>query len=263
MTRLSLPFSWTAAVLAAVAAAAGLFAGIYRDVPAMVEQAQAADLATLFVAVPLLVISLARRAKVVELAALAYLGYTYAIFSFEIVLNALAPVYIAILSLALWSLASSTAKLVSDAPHARLPRRTAAGFLGFVALLFAALWLSDIAGSITSGSLPPSVAALEVPTSAVYALDLGFVLPLFAVAAIGLVRRVESASALALGSLVFLVLMALSILPMFAFEAFRGEAVDPVAPAIFIVIALIAAALVLASGLGASRAPRRLSVAQA
>lgn len=246
MTRLSIGFAWLAAALAAVAATAGLFTGVYRDVPAMVEQAQAADVATLFVAVPLLVIAVWRGANVVRLATLAYLTYTYAIFSFEIVLNPLAPAYIAILSLALWSLASGAIQVWRESPRANLPRRSSAAFLAFVAVLFSALWLSDIASSISSGALPPSVAALDVPTSAVYALDLGFVLPLFIVAAIGLLRANHRAAPLALGSLVFLVLMALSILPMFAFEAARGQAVDPMPPAIFVVISVAATALIFA-----------------
>jgi hypothetical protein len=252
MTRLSTVFAVIVAGLAALAAAAGLLGIAYRDVPAMVEQAQAADLATLFVAVPLLVIALMRRSPLVVAATLAYLGYTYAIFSFEIVVNPFAPIYIAILSLSVWALALRVRELVAVEVRANVPRRTTAGFLALVAALFGALWLSDIAGSIASGSLPPSVAALAVPTSAVYALDLGFVLPLFFVAAVGLVRRTRPAASLAFGSLVFLVLMALSILPMFAFQAARGDVVDPVAPTIFVVIALVAVGLV---ALGAIERP--------
>jgi hypothetical protein len=135
-----------------------------------------------------------------------------------------------------------------------------AGFLALVAALFGALWLSDIAGSIASGSLPPSVAELAVPTSAVYALDLGFVLPLFLVGAIGLARRARHAAPLALGSLVFVVLMALSILPMFAFEAARGELVDPVALTIFLVIVLVATYLI---GIGAIGRRVRVGAAMA
>lgn len=249
MNRLSAAFAWTVAVLAPLAAGAGLFAGVYRDVPAMIEQAQAADLATLFVAAPLLVVALRRQAKVVAAAVLAYLAYTYAIFSFEIVVNPLAPVYIAILSLSIWSLAARVLELRAGREALSVPRRTTAAFLGVVSVLFAALWLSDIAASIASGALPPSVAALNVPTSAVYALDLGFVLPLFLVAAAGLGRRVVHADALAAGSLVFLVLMALSILPMFGFEAWRGDSIDPIAPAIFTVIAVFSVSLLALGGI--------------
>src|SRR5512147_2320212 len=171
MTGLSTRFAWLAAGLAALAAAAGLFAGVYRDAPPMVDQAQAADIATLFIAVPALVSALVRGRRVIAAAVLAYLAYTYAIFSFEIVLNPMAAVYIAILSLSLWALVLGIRDLASATDGASLPRRTSACFLGVIALLFAVLWLSEIAGSITSGAQPPAVAELNVPTSAVYALD--------------------------------------------------------------------------------------------
>jgi len=49
---------------------------------------------------------------------------------------------------------------------------TTGGFLILVAALFALLWLSQIAGAITSGQLPTAVSDLNLPTSAVYVLDL-------------------------------------------------------------------------------------------
>lgn len=260
MIRLSDSFAWVAGVLAAVAAGAGLVAGVYRDVPAMVDQAQAADLATLFVAVPLLALALLRGWQVVALASLAYLSYTYAIFSFEIAVNPMAPAYIAVLSLSVWSLALRlpTAVAALGGSHAAA-RRTTAGFLVVVAVLFAALWLSEIAAAITSGTLPPSVAILDVPTSAVYALDLGFVLPLFILAAALLLRRSAHGPALARGCLVFLVLMALSILPMFGIEASHGQPIEAPVAALFAVIAVFAGLLAVAGNpaTGPARTARR------
>jgi hypothetical protein len=250
MIRWSTRLAWVATGLAALAAAAGLLAGVYRDVPAMVEQAQAADLATLFIAVPLLAFALVRRQRLIAVAGVAYLAYTYAIFSFEVVLNPMSLVYIATLSLSAWALVLGVPALRPSADQAwRLPRRTTAGFLALVALLFAGLWLSDIAGSITSGVLPPSVTALDVPTSAVYVLDLGFVLPLFVLASVLLVRRSIYGAPLAFGSLVFLVLMALSILPMFGMQVARGDMAEPVGAVIFITIAVVAGILVAASSI--------------
>jgi hypothetical protein len=256
MTRLFRWFAWAAAMLAAVASVAGLFTGIYRDVPAMIDQAQAADVATLFVAVPLLALSLRQGWRVVALASLAYLTYTYSIFSFEIVVNPMTPVYIAVLSVSLWALVLGVPSVVVAAGAGeRVARRTTAGFLFVIALLFAALWLSEIVEAIASGTLPPSVAALRVPTSAVYALDLGFVLPMFVLAAVILLRRSPHAPALARGSLVFLVLMALSILPMFAIQASHGEPVDLAVAGLFAAIAAIAAVLIAVERLPARPAP--------
>lgn len=93
-----------ALLLAAVAAATGLLVSdLYRDPAEGVRQARAADLVTLLVAVLALALGLwhARRGSVggrlVAIAALAYLAYTYAIFAFSVVINPLTPVHIAIL----------------------------------------------------------------------------------------------------------------------------------------------------------------------
>ena len=189
-----------ALLLAAVAAAAGLLvSGLYRDTAEGVRQARAADLVTLLVAVPALALGLWRArqgsagGRLVAIAALGYLAYSYAIFAFSVVINPLTPVHIAILGSATWSLVLAVCRLddatVDRASMFRLPRRTTGGFLILVAVLFALLWLSQIAGAITSGQLPTSVSDLNLPTSAVYVLDLAFALPLIALAAGWLIRR--------------------------------------------------------------------------
>src|SRR5437899_3305393 len=51
--------AWAATILGAIATATGLFVtGLYRDVPFWAEQARGIDLATLFLAVPILIIAL-------------------------------------------------------------------------------------------------------------------------------------------------------------------------------------------------------------
>src|SRR4249919_1641975 len=82
--RVSEILAWTALVLAAISAAAGLFvADLYRDPDAWVRQARAADLVTLFAVVPTLAIGLWRAragsegGRLVVLAALGYLAYNY------------------------------------------------------------------------------------------------------------------------------------------------------------------------------------------
>jgi hypothetical protein len=252
MNRTTTVLAWLATALSAIASAAGLFTQTYRDVPAMVDQARGTDLATLLVAVPLLVGALWRsrrpspRAGMVVAGGLGYLVYTYAIYAFQVIVNALTPVHIAIVGLAAWALAIGMPDLLRGAAAVaarRLPRRTTAGFLMLIVTLFAGLWLSQIGQAIATGSLPAAVAELHVPTSAVYTLDLAFVLPVFVVAAVLLVRGSVLAAGVALGSLVFSVLMALSILGLFAMQAARGTLSDPSLPIGFAAIAVVAALL--------------------
>ncbi len=266
MNQIAEALTWLATGLAAIASAAGLLTAVYRDAPAMVDQARGTDLATLLVAVPLLVIVLSRGrdrspfARVAVAGALAYLTYTYAIFAFQVVFNPLTPIYIAILGLAAWALVTGLpdllAALTDSASRPRLPRRTTAGFLAFLAVAFAGLWLGQIGQAIASGGPPEAVVDLNLPTSGVYALDLGFVLPVFAISSVLLVRRAVRCEWIAYGSLVFSVLMALSIVGALAMAATRGTLTEPSTPIGFALIAVFAAVL---AGAGARPTPSRSS----
>ena len=135
---------------------------------------------------------------------------------------------------------------VDRAATARLPRRAVGGFLIVVAALFALLWLGEIAGAISSGLLPTSVTDLGLPTSAVYALDLAFALPLIALAGWWSLRGERNGPASALAALSWLVLMGLSVLAIFAVDAAAGVAsasgADALVPAaIFATITGVAA----------------------
>jgi hypothetical protein len=240
--------------LAAIAAFVGLLVpGLYRDTADGIRQAQATDLVTLLVAVPTLAIGLLRArsgsvgGRLVAVAVLGYLAYSYAIYAFSVVINPLTPVHIAILGLATWSLVL-TVRALDDATlelasRIRLPRRTTGGFLIAIAGLFALLWLSQIAGAITSGRLPAALSDLGLPTSPVYSLDLAFAVPLIMIAGVWLIRRDRRGSAAAVAGLAFLVVLGLSVLSIFAFEAAAGVAIQVPPIAIFGAVTATAGAL--------------------
>ena len=243
-----------ALLLAAVAAAAGLLvSGLYRDTDEGIRQARATDLVTLIFAVPALALGLWRAragsvgGRFVAVAALGYLAYSYAIYAFSVVIGPLTPVHIAILGFATWSLVLTLFGLdeatVGLASRFRLPRRTTGGFLIGVAGLFAMLWLSQIAGAITSGRLPAAVSDLGLPTSPVYSLDLAFAVPLITLAAVWLIRRDRRGPASAAAGLAFLMILGLSVLAIFAFEAAAGVAVEVPPIAIFGAVTATAAVL--------------------
>jgi len=256
--------AFVALLLAAVAAAAGLLvSGLYRDTDEGIRQARATDLVTLIFAVPALALGLWRAragsvgGRFVAVAALGYLAYSYAIYAFSVVIGPLTPVHIAILGLATWSLVLTVFGLdgatVCLASRFRLPRRTTGGFLIAVAGLFAMLWLSQIAGAITSGRLPPAVSDLGLPTSPVYSLDLAFAVPLITLAGVWLIRRDRRGPAGAAAGLAFLMILGLSVLAIFAFEAAAGIAVEVPPIAIFGAVTATAAVLV---GLGLTSSVR-------
>ncbi|MCY7417403.1 MAG: hypothetical protein LH650_02705 [Chloroflexi bacterium] len=250
--------------LATLASMSGLLiADLYRDTAEGVRQAKAADLVTLFLAVPALALGLwtARSGsaigRMLTIGTLAYLAYSYAIYAYSVIINPMTPVHIAVLGLSTWA----ALLMASDLRHATyagvegvaLPRRTTGGFLLVVAGLFLVFWSAQIAGAITSGTLPASNSCLNLPTTPVYALDLAFALPLLVLAGTWYIRRDRRGAAAALAALGFTVLMGASVLAIFVVDAAAGAAVELPPMVIFGAVTGIAAAL-LASGLRGSRA---------
>ena len=246
--------AWSALVLAAIAATAGLFIpGLYRDSEGWVRQARASDLTTLALVVPILGIGLwrARRGSIlgrlVALGALAFLAYGYAIFAFAVETNPMTPLHYAILGLATWSIGLSLAgwnvEPTAEAASGPVPRRTTGIFLLATAALFALLWLGQIAGSIASGERAPELVRLGVTANPVWALDLAFALPVFAVVGIGLLRGRDWAARAAVATLTFTAVMGASILAIFGFDAMAGAAVDPMPVVLIGSIVLVALGL--------------------
>lgn len=247
-------------VLTAFAAAAGLvLTGLYIDAPNWVQQAQGTDLATLFLAVPVMAAGLWSAARGSEagrlavVAGLLYLVYNYAIFAFAVAMNPLTLIYIAIFALCLWSLVIGGREVVDGGtePADRLYRRTSAGLLLAVAVLFGALWMGQIASTSMTGMLPPDLVKAGLSTNPVYALDLGFFLPLCAVAGVALARRTP-VRGLAFSMLIWVTLMGAGVVGGFAVMAAAGDT-DAVPIAIAITIVSILSALLAAAAVASPR----------
>ena len=220
-----------ATALAALAALAGLaISGLYVDAPNWIQQAQGTDLATLFLAVPVLIAGLwtASRGSVAGrlavVAGLLYLVYNYAIFAFSVAMNPLTALYIAVFGLSLWSLllAGRSAVEGAEAMTERLNRRTAGGLLVGVGVMFGLLWLTQIAGTSMTGVLPPDLTKAGLSSNPVYALDLAFFLPLCVIAGVGLLRR-NGAAAFAFPMLVWVPLMGAGVVGGMVLMATAGD----------------------------------------
>jgi hypothetical protein len=255
-TRRSLP-DWLALAalsLAAIAAASGLlFPDLYRDSEAWVREARATDLVTLLIAVPVLAVGmvLALRhsvtARLVATGALAYLAYSYAIFAFSVAPNPLTLLYIATLGTAAWALVLGIWQ-VDDRPipmagGTRQSRRATGAFLLLVPILFAAMWLGGIMQTIQGGSASEDLARLGLTTNPIWALDLAFALPVVAYGGIRLLRGEARALATALPGLVFLVLIGLAVLGVFALDAAAGTEFALIPSLVIAAITLVAVLL--------------------
>jgi len=242
-----------ATFLAAAAALAGLIlTGLYVDASNWAQQARGTDLATLFLAVPVLAIGLwtstrgSSAGRLAVVAGLLYLVYNYAIFAFSVAMNPLTALHIAIFGLSLWSLVLG-GRATAEGSYGvaeGLNRRATGGLLIGVAVMFGLLWLGQIATTTTTGILPPDLIKAGISSNPVYALDLAFFLPLCALAGIGLLRG-NSAAAYGFSMLIWVALMGAGVVGGFLLMAAAGDQIA--VPVVVAISGLSVASLILAA----------------
>lgn len=225
-------------VLAALASGVGLFVeGFYhRDAAVLLPQSYGQDLLTLAVAVPVLALSLSfasrgsLRGYVAWLGTLGYLLYTYATYAIIAQFNELFLVYVAAFGLSLFTLGGGLLRLDPTRLQRAFGDRRVWPYVALqalVAVVVGALWLSEIVAATLAGTVPSSVAGTGLPTNVVHVLDLGVVLPAFALSAYLLGRRRPWGYALTGVLLVKATTLGLAILSMAFFMLRAGETVPP------------------------------------
>lgn len=260
--------AWAVAILSAITAVGGLFwSTLYRDAPFWIQQARGIDLATLLLAVPILVVSLLllhrgwAPAMSAVIGVLLYDVYNYTIYSTSIVMNRLSFMYIAILGLCVWSLillalpvaTTSSVALRIDSSVARV----VGGFLLTVVVLFGLLWLSQIASTTFTGVPPTDLTRAGIPANPVYALDLAIFLPLAVVAAKGVLRGVGPAANFAVPMLLWVFLTSAGVVGGFLFAARAGDQVPAAIMVLIAAIGMVAIVLAGVASVGASTTQRR------
>jgi len=183
-----------------LASAGGLWLeGLYRDNLFVNSVWRGNDIITLCLALPLLAISMwfaakgSRKARLVWMGVLDYMLYNYAFYLFGARFNAFFLVYVAITGLSLFALIFGLLDLDATGlvPLAkpRMPVKTLAGYMIFVAVGLSFIYIGQSVGFILNGALPAIVTKSEHSTSIVFALDLILLVPVLALAALWLLRR--------------------------------------------------------------------------
>jgi hypothetical protein len=172
--------------------------GIYKnDSVSVVAQGKAADLVTLFLAIPLLTIATiftlkgSLKGRLLLTGTLGYFLYTYMSYSFLWNYNPLFIVYVILMSTSMFafilSLMSFELDRIPSLFKERLPIRFLAGFQFFIAIMLGLLWLGKIIPSITSGAIP--IGLEHYTTLVIQAMDLGFIVPIALISGVLLLKR--------------------------------------------------------------------------
>ena len=242
-------------VLTIVAAAVGLFVpDFYRDAELLLPQLYGQDLLTLAVAVPALAVSLyyategSLRAYVAWLGVTGYLLYTYASYSFLTAFNELYLVYIAVFGLTLFTLIGGLTRLDATALKEAVDDHSVRPYVLFQALLavlVALMWLGDVGPAILAGTRPPSIADTDLPVPVIQSLDLGVVVPSFALSGYFLYQRRAWGYVFTGILLVKGTTLGLAVVSMIVFMLLDGQTVPFAQILLFTIFSLIGLALVL------------------
>jgi hypothetical protein len=171
--------------------------GLYKnDSVSMASQGIAQDVVTILLGIPLLLISLyvsnkgLIKGKLLLTGTLGYFLYTYTSYSFLPMFNPMFIIYVIITSTSFFAftlmMMSFDMKSLSAHFDNKLPVKAIGGFLLFLSIAVALMWLKRILPSIFGGNL---VGIEHYTTLPIQALDLGFVLPTSVLAAILLMKR--------------------------------------------------------------------------
>jgi hypothetical protein len=173
---------------------------------------------------------------------LVYLVYTYVIAAFDVRINSLFLVYVALLGCSLYALIGGL--VTTDMAGIRAcftkntPIKAVSIYLAVLAALFSMVWLSEIIPALITGEIPQTIRNIGTPTNAVHVLDMAWILPAFGIAAVSLWRKQALGYTLAGAILSFGMLLILAILSMVVFMIREGQPL--VVPQVVIFIALFA-----------------------
>jgi hypothetical protein len=199
--RIAYTLSIALAVVTTVATGLSAFGDTLRGPDVMKGSARGTAIVVLFVTVPFLSASMRSTVRGSVVALLVWLGtvahilYQSLLFLFGTPFNDVFLLYVAMASLALWSLIVILASIDAGAVRARieptLPVRPIAVYVWVIVALNGALWLKMAASGIGAEGTPAFLVGTGLPTNPVYAEDLVFWLPLMAVAAWWLWLRLD------------------------------------------------------------------------
>jgi hypothetical protein len=199
-------------------------------------QALAQDFFDLFLVTPLLIITswLAyknnRIALLLWAGTIVYIIYTFVLFCFAVHFNFLFLIYCLSLGLSfyafLYFLFSQLEESIIDGFYGKMPIKTVGYFLIAMAVLFYALWLSEIVPANINNTTPKTITETGLITNPVHVLDLSVFLPGLIFVAINLLKKKPWGLVLTPVTLTFMTLMVIAISTMIVVMKMKGIAPD-------------------------------------
>jgi hypothetical protein len=213
-----------------------------REVPSMAAQGAGQDMVNLFLVVPLLLVSLVltnRGSKIASLflgGTLAYILYSFVIYSLGIHFNQMFLLYTATLGLSLYAfILYMNDMLKKDLSEwfENAPKKLIGIYLIIVAAIFYALWLQSIIPALINKTIPDDVANYDLLVNPVHVIDMAFALPALILGGI-LIMKAKSTGYLIAGlSLIFMMILTIALAGMVIMLVVRGISEDYTIASVF------------------------------
>jgi hypothetical protein len=173
--------------------------GLYRDMSAEVApQGIAQDYVTLFITIPLLIISFFKakkgslKGKYLLAGTLGYIVVTYLFYTVMAMYNVMFLPYVILMGASFYSfilaILSFDTNALQDSFMPSTPVKIAGGFLVFISIVIGLLWLSIVVPPLLNGTIIP-LQVEHYTTLIVQGLDLGILLPAGFVSGVLLIRK--------------------------------------------------------------------------
>ena len=174
---------------------------IYRDNNFIKVAMKGNDIATLGLAVPLLIISLilaknnSKNGVLLWYGALFYMVYNYLFYLYGTAFNKMFLLYILIIVLSMYSLFFGLTSIdpnqyITTVPDSLLVK-ISAGFMILFAILLGSIWIIMSISYVFTEKIPQPIIDTEHPTAVVFATDLVVLIPLIAMSGIFLWKRTQ------------------------------------------------------------------------
>ena len=173
--------------------------GIYRDNELIISVMKANDLVTLFIAVPIMLVSLfftiknSFKARLVWIGTLFYMLYNFMFYLYGVSFNQFFLLYIFLFTASAYSiifaLIKTDVKLIASKFSPKTPTKRISGFMMFFSLLLGGLWVAMSLSYLFTGEIPQTVIDSGNPTAIVFATDLSVLIPAMVLGAILLWKK--------------------------------------------------------------------------
>lgn len=243
-----------AASLAVVSIFGAFVPGTYaREAASLAVQGQGQDLVNLFLAVPLLVVSLllvrrgSRAALMIYAGTVLYILYSFVIYALGIHFNSLFLVYCLILGLSLYAFVLIVIEMskmdVKSWFGPKIPVRLIGIYLMVISAMFYLLWLKDVVPALLNHTVPKTVSDYQLLVNPVHVIDMAVALPGLVIVALLLMRKKRLGYILTPAALVFVIIQAIALVGMAVMLKVEGISEDISVAGIFVILAVVSTIL--------------------